>query len=244
MDWQHKSRHLQIETLRYFEKYNYPLNKKELEFWSGTTVKKFTRNLRLEKIRAQREKYSLLKWGVAYRYASILVKLPFIQAIFVTGSLSMNNCKKSDDIDFMVITDPNTLWIVRFLANILFIKSRRYPNQKLASDKICINLWLDTDHLSITTHTLYHAHEVLQTKCIYDRGGIHKQFLKENSWVKEYLPNAYKNLTPNPSPYFRRGENYHLTPINYLLFVLQYLYMKSKMTSERVGLGYAFFHPK
>ena len=51
MDWQHKSRHLQIETLRYFEKYNYPLNKKELEFWSGTTVKKFTRNLELSSSR-------------------------------------------------------------------------------------------------------------------------------------------------------------------------------------------------
>lgn len=31
--------------------------------------------------------------------------------------------------------------------------------------------------------------------------------------------------------------------LNLVFFVLQFLYMKSKMTTERVGLSYAFFHP-
>lgn len=243
MDWPRNSQYLQTETLKYFAKYDYPLTKKELEFWSGTKVKKLVIDSRLEKLRRQREKYSLLKWGIAYRCATKLAKISFIQAIFVTGSLAMNNCKKSDDIDFMIVTSPNTLWLTRFVVMLLFARNRRFPGQKIAPDKICTNLWVDTNNLNIKDKSLYHAHEILQAKCIFDRGGIHKKFLKENSWVKEYLPNAYKNLTPNPSPYFRRGGNYLLAPIDYLLFVLQYLYMKPKMTTERVGLGHAFFHP-
>jgi len=262
MDWQHKSRLRQIETLRYFDKYDYPLTKKEILFWTSPITHPSIPSLKLRegktrgelfflsgrekiiKLRTQREKYSLLKWGKAYQYASQLVKIPFVLAIFVTGSLAMNNCKKNDDIDFMVITDPNTLWIVRFLANIMFIKNRRYPHQKNASDKICINLWLDSRNLKVESRSLYHAHEILQAKCIFDHGGIQYNFLKQNSWVKEYLPNAYKRTFENLKiKNLKLIENCKLKIVNYILFVLQYLYMKSKMTTERVGLGFAFFHP-
>lgn len=249
MAWQHNSRHQQIETLKYFAKYDYSLTKKELEFWSGTKVKKLISNPRLEKIRRQREKYSLLKWGMAYRYGARLAKIPFIQAIFVTGSLAMNNCKKSDDIDFMIVTSPDTLWLTRFLVTLMFWKQKRKPFQKIAPDKICTNLWLESRKLKVESRSLYHAHEILQAKCIFDRGGIHKQFLKENSWVKEYLENAFKNLnyelrSTNYDKFIIHNSNFIIQILNKLLFVLQYLYMKPKMTGEKVGLGYAFFHPK
>lgn len=245
MDWPRNSQYLQTETLKYFAKYDYPLTKKELEFWSGTKVKKFTKNIRLEKIRTQREKYSLLKWGIAYRYAAKLAKISFIQAIFVTGSLAMNNCKKSDDIDFMIVTSPNTLWLTRFVVMLLFARNRRFPGQKIAPDKICTNLWVDTNNLNIKDKNLYHAHEILQAKCIFDRGGVQYQFLKQNSWVREYLPNAYDETFKNLKlKNLKLIKNLKLKIVNYILFVLQYLYMKPKMTTERVGLGYAFFHPK
>lgn len=263
MDWQHNSRLRQIETLAYFDKYDYPLTKKEITFWTSPITHPSVPSLKLREgktrgelyflpgrekivgIRHQREKYSLLKWGIAYKYATKLAKLPFVEAIFVTGSLAMNNCKKNDDIDFMVVTEANTLWIVRFLANIIFLKNRRYPNQKQSPDKICINLWLDTNNLKIKDQSLYHAHEILQAKCIFDCGNVQYQFLKQNSWVKEYLPTVYLSLLKLPSPKLRRGTEGEVffKIVNYILFVLQYLYMKSKMTSERVGLGYAFFHP-
>lgn len=261
MDWQHKSHRLQIETLRYFDKYDYPLTEKELDFWSGTKAQRhkgtkqyyhLPKRQNLIKLRAKREKYSLLKWGVAYKYASQLVKLPFIQAIFVTGSLAMNNCKKTDDIDFMIVTSPNTLWLTRFIVMMIFIKDRRFPGQRIAPDKICVNLWLDANNLKINDKSLYHAHEILQAKCIFDRGGVQYLFLRQNSWVKEYLLNAYKSQIKNSKAQINSklqvsnlGFMIYLiiSILNFGFFVLQYLYMKPKMTTERVGLGYAFFHP-
>ncbi|MDP1743192.1 MAG: hypothetical protein Q8L51_00210, partial [Candidatus Amesbacteria bacterium] len=187
------------KTLQYFDKYDYPLTKEELEYWSGTKVQRLPIRPKLERIRKQREKYSLLKWGIAYAQATKLAKIPFIEAIFVTGSLAMSNCKKSDDIDLMVITSANTLWIVRLIVNLMFIKQRRFPGVKTAPDKICTNMWLDIRNLKLEVRSLYHAHEILQAKCIFDRGGVQYQFLKQNSWVKDYLPNAYKHLTLDPS---------------------------------------------
>ncbi len=235
-----------LETLKYFDKYDYPLTKEELEYWSGTNVQRLPKRPKLEKIRRLREKYSLLKWGIAYSQATKLAKLPFIAAIFVTGSLAMSNCKKSDDVDLMIITHPDTLWIVRLFYNLLFINNRRFPGVKTAPDKICINLWLDIKNLKFKIKNLYIAHEILQAKCIFDRGGVQYQFLKQNSWVKDYLPNAYKiQITKFKYQFKSKIQNYDylLTPINYLLFLVQWLYMKPKMTTEKVGLGFAFFHP-
>ena len=246
------------KTLEYFDKYDYPLTKKELEYWSGTKVQRhkgakhffhLTKRSSLINIRIKREKYSLLKWGIAYKQAIKFAKIPFVEAVYVTGSLAMNNCKKSDDIDFMVVTSANTLWIARLMLTFIFWKQRRLPSQKTAPDKVCLNLWLDIKNLKLKIKNLYIAHEILQAKCIFDRGGIQYQFLKQNSWMKSFLPNTFRKS------YQVLSVKYHAKPIihntnpiiqilNRLLFILQYLYMKPKMTTEKVGIGFAFFHPK
>ena len=242
------------KTLQYFDKYDYPLTYDELVYWVGTKVQRprgskqfyhLPKRQNLIKLRSQREKYSLLKWGIAYKYAANLAKLPFVAAIFVTGSLAMSNCKKSDDIDLMIITYTDTLWIVRFFTNLLFFRQRRFPHVRTAPDKICMNLWLDIKNLKLKIKNLRVAHEILQAKCIFDRGGVHYQFLKQNSWVKNYLPNAYHKSFENLKiKNLKLIKNYKLKIINYILFGIQYLYMRPKMTTERIGLGYAFFHPK
>ncbi|MBI5358909.1 hypothetical protein HZB69_04780 [Candidatus Amesbacteria bacterium] len=245
MAWLRNLSLLHNKTLQYFDKYDYPLTKEELEYWSGAKVQRLPNRPKLEKIRKQREKYSLLKWGIAYAQAAKLAKLPFIAAIFVTGSLAMSNCKKSDDIDLMIITYPNTLWIARLIVTILLFKSRRTPNVKFAPNKICTNLWLDTKNLKLKIKNLYIAHEILQAKCIFDRGGVQYQFLKQNSWVKDCLPNAYRQSIGNLKfKIYNLNSNFKLQILNYILFFIQYLYMLPKKTTEKVGLGYAFFHPK
>ena len=251
-------RHLQskiLSTLTYFDKYNYPLTKAELEYWSSIVVHPSRKyyflpgRANLVKLRQQRAKFSQQKWQIAREVGEKLKRFSTIAAVFVTGSLAMNNCPKDDDIDLMIVTYPNTLWITRFFVNLYLYQIRRYPNQTQAPDKICPNLWLDLNHLAIPhNHSLYTAHEILQAKVLWDRAGVHNQFLKQNSWVKKHLPVAYKYLTPDPSPNLREGGSnrvgYWLWPLNLFFFVIQYLYMKSKMTTEKVGLGYAFFHPR
>ena len=136
-----------------------------------------------------------------------------------------------------------------FFVNLYLWRLRRFPGQTSAPNKICPNLWLDTNHLSIPhSRSIYIAHEILQAKPLFDKSSVSISFLKSNSWVQKYLPVAYKNLTLGPSPKFRRGKpqqgEVFWKFINSIFFIIQYLYMKPKMTSERVSLHSAFFHPQ
>ncbi len=152
----------------------------------------------------------------------------------------------------MIVTSPDSLWSTR-LKVISTLGPNRRPTQlpehssPRVNNKLCDNLYIDSNHLRIwpsDDNSLYIAHEILQAKCLFDRSNIHARFLVENSWTKKYLPTAYREATKNLSMI-----NYNLTSnitskvVNLIMFIVQYLYMRSKMTSERVGLGYAFFHP-
>lgn len=251
------------DTLAYFAKYNYPLTLDELWYWQhGTRFSKskilsLSNGLKLEirnlKLRQQRFKFSQKKWLIARRVGDKLSRIPTIAAVFVTGALAMNNCPKDDDIDLMIVTYPNCLWPTRFFVVIYLklLKLRRQPpttkSQRPTANRICDNLWLDTNHLAIIPHDLYRAHEILQAKCIMDRCNIHQRFLQENSWIKKFLPVAYnQQLKSLGQLKIRsiRSINPILYILNILFFAAQYLYMFPKKTTERVGLGFAFFHPK
>ena len=195
------------KTLDYFAKYNYPLTADELWFWQhGTRISKFKiRNLNSNfksqisnwQLRRQREKFSQVKWKIAKKVGESLRIFPTIAAVYVTGALAMNNCPKDDDIDIMIITSPNTLWVTRFFVNLFLWRYRRLPGQTSAPNKICPNLWLDTRNLKLEIRNLRVAHEILQAKVLWDRASVHQQFLHSNSWVSRYLPVAYRESTKN-----------------------------------------------
>jgi hypothetical protein len=260
-----------LKTLSYSDKYDYPLTPFEIWFWqisSTFPLNKLTSwpyitaglyhlkgRSNLVPIRKKRALNSQNKWYIAESVARLLKKIPSVQAVFITGSLSMNNCPEFDDIDMMLVTSPYTLWFTRPVTVMLlkFLKLRRDPylpehSSLRVNNKICDNLWLDQNHLCVPARNLYTAHEVLQAKCLFDRGGIHHQFILQNSWAKNYLYVAYKETLkqfnrPVVSNHRSNILNVILFAINYLLFTIQYLHMRPRLTREKIGLGYAFFHP-
>lgn len=256
-----------LETLAYFDKYDYPLTLSEIWFWqSGTNFSKasflsflgnktpfffLTGRKNIVNIRKKRSIYSQIKLNIAKNLIPRLTQFPFIKAVFITGALAMSNSPVDDDIDIMLITDKSCLWITRILV-IFFLRlhgirrDSHLPEHSSArvSDKICDNLWLDTQHLLFADQKLYVAHELLQAKCIYDSGGVYKKLIIENAWVEKYLPVAYRETLKTLSGFFPDQQPiFILWLINLLLFTIQYLYMRPHLTCEKIGLGYAFFHP-
>jgi hypothetical protein len=251
-------------VLAYFDHFDYSLSSRELWFWQPYT--RFPSHFfshqptflpgrnTLPGLRHHRFLISISKWKKARKIAKILACMPTISAIFVTGALAMDNTPQYDDIDFMIITSPHTLWLTRIFVVFLLLLFHLRRSRHHICDKICDNLYLDEDHLSITHHSLYTAHEILQAKCIFDRGDIHAKFISQNSWVKKYLPIAYRETTkqfsslgqldlPAGKAGIRSIRNLFSWSLNLLLFTVQYIYMRPRLTREKVGLGYAFFHP-
>ncbi len=209
---------------------------------------------KIARLRNVREKNSQKKYQIAVGVTKILTRVPTVEAIFLTGSVAVGNAKMAADIDLMVVTKSNTLWLTRFWVFGLLKSLKLLRSLKDYKDKVCPNIFLDTNHLEIKEKNLYTAHEVLQAKCLFDKGDVNYLWLKNNEWSKEYLPNAYKfrklgelrdSDRQNYLTVRRSGVlSFLIYPIELLLFVAQYFFMKRKITNEQVDWGYAFFHPR
>jgi len=259
-------------SILYHDSFDYPLNVKEIIRWrvgkKGLSLFKKTKEV-LNKDglyclkdkesflykRTLRERISNRKTEIAKKNASLLAKLPTVKGVFITGALAMNNAKEESDIDLMIITKRNRLWLTR-LTSYLVLRMMNYavrkPNDKDQKDKLCLNIWLDESALSWgkKDRNIYSAHEIAQVVPIVDKENVHQRFLQKNRWILDYWPSAVRLSSMQYVVRSMQKSILHstfyvlLSWFNKLAFKLQYLYMKPKITREVVTLHKAIFHPR
>ncbi len=199
----------------------------------------------LVEIRKEREKESIEKIKIAYRVAKTLKLIPTVRLIGISGSLSMKNAKKTDDIDLLVITDKGALWITRFLINTILIGRgyKRSTNDPIGRNLVCPNMFLAEDSIAIPKQkqNIFSAHEIAQLKVLVNKGHTYEFFTNSNAWVKRFLPNFAGGNNIKIAP---KTRSLFLSAINRVFYILQLLYMKRRVTREEVGISMARFHPK
>lgn len=254
-------------THAYARYFDYDLTREETHHWLISpkifSLTKIPGSNRLSAKRRLRLRHTQTKLVTARSAARILSLLPTIRLIAVTGSLAVANTLPDADIDLLIICQPHSLWLTRLLAVPLlrlFFKSRHphHPQDHLPTssrhrhllrDALCPNLWLDTTALTLPSpkRNLYTAHEVLQIKPLINKNHTFERFILANSWTQKYLATAF-HLTTLNFPRLNKEGRPHPSPLitflNHLAFKLQYLYMRSKITSESVSLCSAYFHPR
>ena len=237
-----------LKTVAYADVFDYPLTAKEIKQWlikgeSFTKDSPYWNYLPGRKnlifLRRRRERFSRLKWPMAYRTAKILSLIPWVKLVAVTGALAMNNADKNDDIDLMIITAKNRLWLTRLLASILlFFHLRR--GQKIYN-KLCLNLWLDETALVIKPQNLYIAHDILLMQPIINKRDYYFKFMRANDWVFKYFANF-----PIDLPLIFRNKRVirgrFLDFIEWLAMKMQLYYMKRRKTTEVVEKGIIHFN--
>lgn len=186
---------------------------------------------------------SLTQLETAKSLAQKICKVPFINAIYLTGSLAVLNSDSPSDIDFMIITKPSKLWTTRFLLTIYtsVLGLRRTPSSSDNAGKLCLNLYLTPLSYALprSKRSLYTAYELIQAVPLFDPDNTHVDLLAANPWVQDYLPNFKLPQNPRSIP-----KNRNIGLLEYILYYLQYLYMHNKITREYITLQSAFFHPK
>lgn len=147
-------------------------------------------------IRKKREKISQKKLKIAQRTADWLRLIPNVKMVAITGAMAMENAEKDEDIDLLVITSKNRLWLTRIQAVLLIelLGNRRRLKDVEVTDKICLNIFLDESRLQMPKEkqNLFVAHEMAQMKVLWQRDDLYQKFLKANLWLKKFLPN-WKN---------------------------------------------------
>jgi hypothetical protein len=157
----------------------------------------------LVEVRRERNAASAKLWREARRYTPFIESLPFVRMVAVTGALAMNNARANDDIDLFILAQPGRLWMCRLLVLAVVKLAARHGTE------LCPNFLLTTDHLQLTAHNLYVAHEVAQLVPL-NRGRWYDAFLGANAWVGGMLPNAFSgtrrvDATTRPSLVGRIG---------------------------------------
>jgi hypothetical protein len=118
----------------------------------------------------------------ARRYARVLAMLPFVRMVALTGGLAMENARDGD-IDYLIVTAPGRLWLVRGLAVALVRLARPF------GDRLCPNFLLTENALSIHDKDLYAAHEIVQMVPLFGFQ-VYRQMRALNEWAETFLPNA------------------------------------------------------
>lgn len=213
-------------------------------------------------IREQREKESRGKILAAQKISKFLSFIPTIKLIGLSGSLSLKNSKKDDDIDLFIIVRKNTLWASRliFVLVLDLFRKRRRKKSKNISNKFCLNMFIDESSLSFLNERqdLYTAREIVQMKPIFERGNTYEKFITANLWVSRFLPNSLDRRTKqNPSASSGQAtqnnteERFSLVSCLVLFFsVLEYpskkfqlWYMRKNITTETISDKFLAFHP-
>jgi hypothetical protein len=131
-------------------------------------------------------------WKRAMVSMHVIKRFPFVRGIFVSGDLSKNATTPESDIDFVIVTARNRLWIARTL--LIFFKKTILGNSK---KYFCLNYFVSEDRMELDDQNIFTATEIGHLKPLYG-SDMFEKYLKENEWIKSFFPNFDKSLLSLP----------------------------------------------
>ena len=83
------------------------------------------------------------KWRKLLRYRPLFLYIPFLDFVFVSGSLALGNVHEDSDFDVIIGVRSGRIFTIRafciFLFGILGIRRRGIDHKTASSDKVCFN---------------------------------------------------------------------------------------------------------
>lgn len=216
-----------LETLSYFDFFDYPLTAYELWQFTKTTKSKEAFYKLLEKTnissfqsfyflkkrksivkkRLEKEKIGSQKLKKAIKIIYKLSFIPTVDFIGISGSLAMKNSNLEDDIDIFVICQNNLVWFTRFILVIYLslLGVYRKKHEKNPKDKICLNLIIGNKNTAFfkERQNLYIAHEIVQLIPIFQKENSYFDFINKNNWVLSFLPNIDARIQSYKIPFYK-----------------------------------------
>ena len=203
-----------LKTLLYFDIFKYPLSIDEItqfSFFSKEKIKSALTKLVSDNIIYQHDGFYSLNKGLnsikkrikgnkqanivlekAKKTASFISQFPFVEGVFISGSLSKGYFGDDDDVDYFIITSANRLWIARTLLilykKIFLLNSKKY---------FCVNYFISLNTLSIPEKNRFTATE-FATLIPMNGNGVYNKLQDYNKWVLNYFPNYNQNKKSKP----------------------------------------------
>jgi len=119
---------------------------------------------------------------LAIRTGEMILKFPFVEDVFISGSLSKYVMAADSDIDYFIITKSKRIWLCKLMLK--FYKFFKLNNDK---NHFCINYFISKEDLKIYEENKYTAIE-LATLIPVTKSNLKQQLVESNLWLKEILP--------------------------------------------------------
>ncbi len=131
-------------------------------------------------------------------WAKILIKLPGVLAIFLSGSIAEKKVNKDSDIDFFIITNIGQIFTARFFVSVILklfgVLADKAQNH---AGKICPNHYISIDNLEIFEKDDYSAHLFAHNKFLAGNKDIWYGFVETNkNWISNFGENFKNDLPP------------------------------------------------
>lgn len=139
--------------------------------------------------RIEREKIAAQKWKKLLRIAGWFQAVPYLRAMFVSGSLAISSAGPKSDFDVLVVAASGRLYTCRILLSLaasLFM-ARRTKDDVVAPDKFCFNHYLADSHLRIEYQSLYNAQTYVNLRPILYQGEVIDRFYQQNPWLNKFV---------------------------------------------------------
>jgi hypothetical protein len=115
--------------------------------------------------------------------ASIIRRFPFVRAVFVSGELAKGVASENSDVDFVIVTANNRVWICRTLLilfkKVFLLNSRKY---------CCLNHFVAERCLEVQEQNIYTALELVTLRPLHNTRLL-DAYLNANSWFQRFFPN-------------------------------------------------------
>lgn len=182
----------------------------------------------------------------AFRVSDLLQKIPWIEMIAVTGSVAALNAQTNSDIDLLIITKPKRLFLSRLFVVLILKVLGIYWNKKDPAGKICPNIFMARNNLAWETkkQNFYTANEVSLVYPIYSKNNCYFDFLDQNKWICDYLPNFSIHVENCPTVKICNEckSNLLIDLLEFTSRKAQMAYMRKKQTKEVVQNDFIHFN--
>ena len=134
------------------------------------------------------------------KFLPFLLMAPYTRAILLAGSVAVGNPKPTSDIDLIIVSQNNRVWLNRFFLEILtrILRIRRIKNN--FNNKICFNISLSNREPLLPHQDAIGAGFYKNIKPVWGDQTEIKKFWEKNSWIKNFEKSGddrLENLIPN-----------------------------------------------
>ncbi len=196
-----------LKCLHYFDLFDHPLNVSEIHRFLQSKAEESEIKIALQKLIATNSAYSFQDYygllhlekkvhdrikyeknafghhETSVKHGHIILNIPFVSGVCISGSLSKGVMKDDADIDYFIFAKSGKIWLAKF-----FVKAYKFLILKNRKELFCTNYFISDENLTIEEQNLYTATE-LATLIPISSKNLYDQLLLANTWYKTYLPN-------------------------------------------------------